>query len=332
MSATAVATRELMLVEAVNDALHVELARDPSVIVLGEDVGRLGGVFRATAGLREAFGEKRCIDTPLSEAGFLGAAVGLCMAGWRPVVEMQYDAFSYPCLDQLITHVGRYRWRTGGRMGFPLVIRMPYGGGVRAPELHDDSPETYYVHTPGVKVAVPATPADAKGLLAAAIRDPDPVVLFEPKLVYRTARGAVPEGEHVVALGKARGAREGSDVTLVAWGAMVAVCERAADDLAAEASVEVLDLRSLKPLDDEALLASVRRTGRCVVVQEAPRTCGFASEISALLAEHAILDLQGPVLRVTGYDVPYPYWQLEDAYMPSVARVSDAARRLLEFA
>ena len=208
MSATAVATRELLLVEAVNDALHVELARDDSVMVLGEDVGRLGGVFRATSGLRDAFGANRCVDTPLSEAGILGAAVGLCMAGWRPVVEMQYDAFSYPCLDQLINHVGRYRWRTGGTMAFPLVVRMPYGGGVRAPELHDDSPETYYVHTPGVKVAVPATPADAKGLLAAAIRDPDPVVVLEPKLVCRTARGEVPDGEHVVPLGTMRVARE----------------------------------------------------------------------------------------------------------------------------
>ena len=322
MTATAVATRELLLVEAVNDALHVELARDDSVMVLGEDVGRLGGVFRATTGLRDRFGPERCVDTPLSEAGILGASVGLCMAGWRPVVEMQYDAFSYPCLDQLITHVGRYRWRTGGKMGFPLVVRMPYGGGVRAPELHDDSPETFYVHTPGVKVAVPATPADAKGLLAAAIRDPDPVVVLEPKLVYRTARGPVPEGEHVVGLGRARVARTGSDVTLVAWGAMVAVCERAADALAGTASVEVLDLRTLKPLDEESLLASVRRTGKCVVVQEAPRTCGFASEVAALLAEHAILDLHGPVLRVTGYDVPYPYWQLEDWYMPSVERVA----------
>jgi pyruvate/2-oxoglutarate/acetoin dehydrogenase E1 component len=244
---------------------------------------------------------------------------------------MQYDAFSYPGLDQLITHVGRYRWRTGGAMGFPLVIRMPYGGGVRAPELHDDSPETYYVHTPGVKVAVPATPADAKGLLAAAIRDPDPVVVLEPKLVYRTARGPVPEGEHVVELGAARVARAGTDLTLVGWGAMVPLCERAADALAAEASVEVLDLRTLKPLDEDALLASVARTGRCVVVQEAPRTCGFASEVAALLAERAILDLHGPVLRVTGYDVPYPYWQLEDLYMPSVERVVDAARRVLAF-
>jgi pyruvate/2-oxoglutarate/acetoin dehydrogenase E1 component len=320
---------DLLLVEAVNDALHVEMERDADVLVLGEDVGRSGGVFRATVGLRDRFGADRCVDTPLAEAGILGSAVGLCMAGFRPVCEMQYDAFSYPCLDQLITHVGRYRWRTGGKMTFPITIRMPYGGGVRAPELHDDSPETYYVHTPGIKVAIPSTPADAKGLLAAAIRDPDPVVILEPKLVYRTERGAVPEGEYVVPLGKARLAREGSDLTLVAYGAMVPVCERAADVL--DASVEVLDLRSLKPLDEEALLASAAKTGRVVLVQEAPRTCGYAAELAAILAEKALLDLQAPILRVTGYDVPYPYWAIEDAYMPSVARVADAGRKLLEF-
>ena len=215
---------------------------------------------------------------------------------------MQYDAFSYPCLDQLITHVGRYRWRTGGKMGFPITIRMPYGGGVRAPELHDDSPEAYYVHTPGIKVAIPSTPADAKGLLAAAIRDPDPVVIFEPKLVYRTARGEVPEGEHVVPLGQARIAREGTDVTLIAYGAMVGVCERAADEL--DVSCEIVDIRSLRPLDEAAILASVAKTGRVVIVHEAPRTAGFGAELAALIAEKAIFDLQGPVLRVTGYDVP----------------------------
>ncbi|MFL6019859.1 MAG: transketolase C-terminal domain-containing protein [Gaiellaceae bacterium] len=305
--------------------------RDPDVMVLGEDVGRAGGVFRATAGLRDRFGADRCFDTPLAEAGILGAAVGLCMAGWRPVCEMQYDAFSYPCLDQLINHVGRYRWRTGGKMQFPLVVRMPYGGGVRAPELHDDSPETYYVHTPGLKVAIPSTPADAKGIIAAAIRDPDPVVVLEPKLHYRTIRGEVPEGEHVVPLGKARLAREGTDVTLVAYGAMVPLCERAADALEDDASVEVLDVRTLKPLDEEALLASAAKTGRVVIVQEAPRTLGYAAEVAAILAEKAILDLHGPVLRVTGYDVPYPYWQIEDAYMPSVERVLDAVRKLLAF-
>ena len=322
---------DLTLVEAINDCFHVELERDADVMVMGEDVGRAGGVFRATAGLRDRFGPDRCVDTPLAEAGILGSAVGLCMAGWRPVCEMQYDAFSYPALDQLITHVGRYHWRTGGGMEFPITIRMPYGGGVRAPELHDDSPETYYVHTPGIKVAIPSTPGDAKGLLAAAIRDPDPVVIFEPKLHYRTMRGEVPEGEHIVPLGQARVAREGSDVTLVAYGSMVPLCEEAAEGVAAEASVEVLDLRSLKPLDEQSLLASAAKTGRVVIVQEAPRVAGFGAEIAAILAEKAILDLRGPVLRVTGYDVPYPYWQIEDAYMPSVERVTDAVRRLLEF-
>jgi pyruvate dehydrogenase E1 component beta subunit len=319
------------MIEAVNDALHVELERDDAVMVMGQDVGRAGGVFRATAGLRERFGPDRCVDTPLAEAGILGTAIGLCMAGFRPVTEMQYDAFSYPCLDQLITHVGRYRWRTGGGMEFPLVVRMPYGGGVRAPELHDDSPETYYVHTPGVKVAIPSTPADAKGLLAAAIRDPDPVVIFEPKLIYRTERSEVPDGDYVVPLGKARLARAGDDVTLVAYGAMVTLCERAADVLADEASVEVLDIRTLKPLDEDALLASAAKTGRVVIVQEAPRTAGFGAELAAILAEKAMLDLRGPVLRVTGYDVPYPYWKIEDAYMPSVNRVVDAVRKLLAF-
>jgi pyruvate dehydrogenase E1 component beta subunit len=322
---------ELTLVEAINDAFHVELGRDESVLVMGEDVGRAGGVFRATAGLRDKFGHERCVDTPLAEAGILGTAVGLCMAGWRPVCEMQYDAFSYPCLDQLITHVGRYRWRTRGGMQFPLVVRMPYGGGVRAPELHDDSPETYYVHTPGVKVAIPSTPADAKGILAAAIRDPDPVIVLEPKLHYRTMRGEVPAGEHVVSLGEARLAREGGDATIVAYGSMVPVAEGAADALAGEASVEVLDVRTLKPLDEEALLASAGKTGRVVIVQEAPRTAGYGAELAAVLAEKAILDLRAPVIRVTGYDVPYPYWQIEDAYMPSVERVTAAVRKTLEF-
>jgi pyruvate dehydrogenase E1 component beta subunit len=322
---------ELTLAEALNDALHTELERDGSVMVMGEDVGRAGGVFRITAGLRDRFGVDRCVDTPLAEAGIMGTAIGLCMAGWRPVCEMQYDAFSYPALDQLITHAGRYRWRTGGAMTFPLCVRMPYGGGVRAPELHEDSPEAYYVHTPGIKVAIPSNPADAKGLLAAAIRDPDPVVVLEPKLHYRTMRGEVPEGEHVVPLGEARVAREGSDVTLVAYGSMVPLCERAADVLAGEASAEVLDIRSLRPLDEDALLASAAKTGRVVIVQEAPRTAGFGAELAAILAEKAMLDLRGPVIRVTGYDVPFPYWQLEEHYLPSIERVLDAVRRLLEF-
>jgi pyruvate/2-oxoglutarate/acetoin dehydrogenase E1 component len=324
-----VSALERTLVEAVNDALHVEMERDPTVMVLGEDVGRAGGVFRATAGLLDRFGSDRCVDTPLAEAGILGTAVGLAMAGWRPVCEMQYESFSYPCLDQLITHVGRYRWRTGGAMEFPIVVRMPTGGGVRAPELHEDSPEAYYVHTPGVKVAIPSTPADAKGLLAAALRDPDPVVVLEPKVLYRSPRGDVPEGEHVVPLGRARIAREGSDVTLIAYGAMVPTCLAAADLL--EENAEVVDVRTLKPLDEETILGSVGRTGRAVVVQEAPRVAGFGAEIAAVLAEKAILDLRGPVVRVTGYDVPFPYWSIEHEYLPSPERVAAAARRVLAF-
>jgi pyruvate dehydrogenase E1 component beta subunit len=323
------ASSDRTLVEAVNDALHTEMERDGTVMVLGEDVGRAGGVFRATAGLRDRFGPDRCVDTPLAEAGILGTAVGLAMAGWRPVCEMQYESFSYPCLDQLICHVGRYRWRTGGAMEFPLTIRMPTGGGVRAPELHEDSPEAYYVHTPGVKVAIPSTPADAKGLLSAALRDPDPVVVLEPKVLYRAPRGEVPEGEHVVPLGEARVAREGSDVTLLAYGAMVQVALAAADEL--EASADVLDLRSLKPLDEDAVLTSVAKTGRVVIVQEAPRIAGFGAEIAAVIAEKAILDLRAPVVRVTGYDVPFPYWSIEHAYLPTAERVVTAARNVLEY-
>ena len=317
------------MVEAVNDALATEMERDPNVMVLGEDVGRAGGVFRATVGLRDRFGADRCVDTPLAEAGILGTAVGLSMAGWRPVCEMQYESFSYPCLDQLICHVGRYHWRTNGAMEFPITIRMPTGGGVKAPELHEDSPETYYVHTPGVKVAIPSTPADAKGLLAAAIRSPDPVVVLEPKVLYRSPREEVPDGEYVVPLGKARIAREGSDVTVVAYGGMVRVALDAAEEI--DASAEVVDVRTLKPLDEETLLASVAKTGRAVIVQEAPRIAGFGAEIAAVLAEKAILDLRGPVLRVTGYDAPFPFWTIEDEYLPTSARVAEAVEKVLSF-
>jgi pyruvate dehydrogenase E1 component beta subunit len=317
------------LVEAVNEALHDEMERDGTVMVMGEDVGRAGGVFRATAGLLDRFGPDRCVDTPLAEAGILGTAVGLAMAGWRPVCEMQYESFSYPCLDQLICHVGRYHWRTNGAMEFPITIRMPTGGGVKAPELHEDSPETYYVHTPGVKVAIPSTPADAKGLLAAAIRSPDPVVLFEPKVLYRSPREEVPDGDHVVPLGKARVAREGTDVTLIAYGGMVSVALAAAEEL--DASAEVIDVRTLKPLDEETLLGSVAKTGRAVIVQEAPRVAGFGAEIAAVLAEKAILDLRGPVLRVTGYDAPFPFWSLEDEYLPTSPRVVEAVAKVMGF-
>jgi pyruvate/2-oxoglutarate/acetoin dehydrogenase E1 component len=320
------------LAEAINEGLHQEMEHDSSVMVMGEDVGRSGGVFRVTAGLQERFGPERCVDAPLAEAGLLGTAVGLCMTGWRPVVEMQYDAFSYPALDQLITHVGRYRWRSRGTIEMPLTIRMPYGGGVRAPELHEESPEAYYVHTPGIKVAIPSTASDAKGLLAAAVRDPDPVVFFEPKALYRSHGEELPEGEHVVPLGQARVVRDGSDAVIVAYGAMVRVALNAASSLESDGvSALVLDLRTLRPLDEDALLAAAQRTGRVVIVQEAPRTCGFAAELAAIVAEKAMLDLRAPIERVTGYDVAFPYWRLEDVYLPSAERVVDAVRRTMEY-
>lgn len=321
------------LIEAVNAALQAELDRDSSVLVMGQDVGGLGGVFRATSGLLDRFGPERCFDTPLAEAGIVGTAVGLALAGWRPVCEIQFDAFGYPALDQLITHVGRYRARSGGGAQMNIVVRMPYGGGIRAPELHQDSPEAHYAHTAGVKVAIPSTPADAKGLLSAAIRDPDPVVVLEPKRLYRAPGGEVPEGDWLVPLGSARIAAAGEDVTLVAYGAMVAVALQASAELQEEGtSAEVVDLRTLTPLDEDTLLSSVGKTGRAVVIQEAPRACGFAAEVVAVLAERAIFDLRGPVLRVTGYDIPYPCFSLEDSYLPSVDRVLTAARRTLEFA
>ena len=281
------------------------------------------------AGLRDRFGPDRCVDTPLAEAGILGGAVGLCMAGFKPVCEMQYDAFTYPCLDQLITHVGRYRWRSGGQLAFPLTVRMPYGGGVRAPELHDDSPEAYYVHTPRGEGRDPVDARRREGLLAAAIRDPDPVVVLEPKLHYRTLRGEVPEGEHVVPLGKARLAREGDDLTLVGYGSMIPVCEAAADGLRRVG-------RGARHPDTEAA-----RRGRAARVggEDRPRgdRAGGAAHVRIRRRARGHPRREGdprprgPVLRVTGYDVPYPYWQIEDAYMPSVERVVDAARKLLEF-
>jgi pyruvate/2-oxoglutarate/acetoin dehydrogenase E1 component len=321
------------LVQAVNDGLRQEMARDGSVMVLGEDVGRLGGVFRATEGLLDQFGEDRCVDTPLAEAGIVGAAIGLALAGWRPVCEMQYEAFSYPALDQVLSHLSRYRWRTGGTLEMSVVVRMPYGGGVGAPELHEDSPEAHYAHVPGVKVAMPARPADAKGLIAAAIRDPDPVVVLEPKALYRASAEQVPDGEHVVELGRAVVARPGTDATVIAYGAMLPVAIAAADQLAERdpAEVEVLDLRTLVPLDEDAILESVAKTGRAVIVHEAPRTAGFGAEVAALLAERGILNLRAPVRRVTGYDVPYPYWSLEHRYLPDTERVIRALEEVLRF-
>lgn len=322
--------RTLSILEAVNLALHHEMERDPRVLVMGEDVGLSGGVFRATEGLYKKYGAHRVIDTPLSESGIVGTAVGLCLSGMRPVCEMQFESFSYPALDQVFSHVARYRWRSLGQMDMGFVLRMPYGGGVKAPELHEESPEAYYCHTAGLRVVAPSTPADAKGLLSAAIRCNDPVIFLEPKKVYHAVKGPVPEGDHVVPLGTARVVREGRDVTLFAWGAMIPVVEQAVARLETLGiSAYLVDVRSLSPLDEATIVETARHTGRVVIVQEAPRRCSVASEIAALLAERAIYDLKGPVFRATGYNVPYPFWRGEEFQRPSVDRIVATVREAL---
>ena len=324
--------RRLTLVQAVVDALATEMRRDPTVLVMGEDVGRNGGVFRATEGLLEEFGPDRVMDTPLAESAIVGTAIGLAMTGWRPVAEIQFMGFVYPAVNQLLAHAARMRHRTRGRFHVPLVVRMPYGGGIHAPEHHSESYEALFVHTPGIKVVVPSTPHDAKGLLISAIRDPDPVLFMEPKRIYRAFRGEVPAGEFTVPLGKARLVREGEHVTLIAWGAMVPVAEDAAGELGREGvSCEVLDLRTLNPLDIEAIVGSVRKTGRAVVVHEAPRQAGLGAEISALVMERCLLDLEAPVARVAGFDTVMPLARMEKLYLPHRDRVVRAVRRTLEF-
>ncbi len=323
----------LNIVQAVNDALRTEMRRDDRVVVLGEDVGVDGGVFRATEGLLEEFGPDRVIDTPLAESGIVGTAIGMAVYGLRPVAEIQFDGFMPPAFDQIVSHAARIRWRSRGRFHVPLVIRAPYGGGIRALEHHSESPEAYYAHTPGLKVVIPSNPYDTKGLLIASIRDPDPVIFFEPKRLYRAFREEVPEEDYVVPLGRARVAREGEDLTLVAWGSMVPIALQAAEEAEERdgLSVEVLDLRTLVPLDWETIAGSVEKTGRCVVVQEAPRTAGFASEITALINERLLLHLEAPVVRVTGFDVAIPYLQMEHFYLPDAGRVLRGIRRAVTF-
>ena len=324
---------ELSMVQALNRALADCLRDDPRTLLFGEDVGRLGGVFRVTDGLQAEFGERRVYDTPLAESGIVGTAIGLALAGFRPVCEMQFDGFSYPALDQVITNLAKYRGRTHGRVAMPVTIRIPSFGGIGGPEHHSESPETYFVHTPGLKVVSPSTPSEAYRLLVAAIRDPDPVIFLEPKARYWAREQFEPEaGGCEALLGTARVAREGTDATLIAYGAMVHRCLQVAE-AAAEDGVElqVVDVRSLSPLDTAGLVASARRTGRVVVVHEAPRTLGLGAEIAARLSEECFAELRGPVLRVTGYDVPYPPAAIEDQYLPSVDRVLLAVQRVLEY-
>ncbi len=319
------------VIQAVNDALRLEMRRDPRVVVLGEDVGAFGGVFRATAGLQQEFGAGRVFDTPLAEGGIIGAAAGMALYGLRPVAEIQFADFIYPAFDQIVNEVAKFRYRSGGQYPCPLTIRAPYGGGIRGGHYHSQSPEALFLHTPGLKVVVPSSPYDAKGLLLSAIRDPDPVLFFEPKRVYRAAKGEVPEGEYLIPLGQAAVTRPGTQVTLIAWGAMWHEADQAAREAEAEGiDCEVLDLRSLQPLDIEAITASVKKTGRAVVVHEAPRTCGFGAELAASIQERCFLSLEAPVVRVTGFDTPFPY-TLESEYLPRAPRILQAVRATVTY-
>lgn len=324
---------DLNIIEAINLALKSEMARDENVLVLGEDIGRNGGVFRATVGLLEKFGEGRVIDTPLAETLVAAMAIGLATQGLRPVAEIQFSGFMYPCIDQVVNHAARYRNRTRGRLSCPLVIRAPNGGGIHAPEHHSESLETAFAHVPGLRVLSPSNPARAYGLLLAAIRDPDPVIFLEPTRCYRLFKQAVEDNGEALPLDTAFVEREGSHLTLVSWGAMMHDTRLAADRLAQEGvSCEVIDVASLKPLDMETILDSVAKTGRCVIVQEAPRAYGPASEIAANLAEHGLLNLFAPVMRVSGYDTVMPQARQEKVFIPDLGRILDSVRKVLEMA
>jgi pyruvate dehydrogenase E1 component beta subunit len=324
-------TQNLTLVQAVRDGLKCELERDDDVVVFGEDVGENGGVFRATQGLHEEFGEERVFDTPLAESGIVGTAVGMAAYGMVPVPEIQFSGFMYPGFDQIVSHATRMRTRSRGRFTVPMTLRAPYGGGIRAPEHHSESKESFYTHEAGLKVAVPSTPHDTKGLLAAAIRDPDPVVFLEPKLIYRAFREEVPEEPYTVELGDAAVRREGTDVSVFTWGAMTRPTLEAAENLAGEVDVEVVDLRTLSPMDWDTIVDSFRKTGRAVVVHEAPKTGGLGAEIAATIQEEALLYQEAPVQRVTGFDTPFPLYALEDYYMPEAARIEDGIRETVTF-
>lgn len=324
-------TSERTLVEAIRDGLHDEMARDESIILLGEDVGRSGGVFRATDGLYEAFGRKRVVDTPLTETGIAGAAIGLAAAGLRPVAEIQFMGFTYAAMEQLFTRAARMNARSRGRYPGQLVVRAPYGGGIRAPDLHGESMEALFVHHPGFKVVAPSTPADAKGLLIAAIRNPDPVVFLEPKRLYRSQSGPVPTAAYERPLGEAVCRRDGTDISVFTWGSMVPPTLAAAEDLSGTIDAEVIDLRSLSPLDRDAIIASFEKTGRAAIVHEAPRTGGLAAEMTAILQESALLYQEAPVHRITGWDVVYPLYQLEDFQLPNPTRIKAGIKAALDF-
>jgi 2-oxoisovalerate dehydrogenase E1 component beta subunit len=319
------------IIQAVNDALRIEMRRDPRVVVLGEDVGKFGGVFRATTGLFDEFGPDRVMDTPLAEAGIIGTAIGMALYGLRPVPEIQFADFIYPAYDQIVNELAKFRYRSGGQYPAPVVIRTPYGGGIRGGHYHSQSPEAYFVHTPGLKVVIPSNPYDAKGLLLSAIRGEDPVIFMEPKRVYRAAKGEVPEGDYTIPLGEAKVVREGSQLTVLCYGSMVhTVLEGVTQSVAEGFDPEVIDLRTLLPLDAETILASVKKTGRVVIVHEAPKTCGYGAELAAMIAERALMHLEAPIARVAGFDTPFPY-TLENEYLPSPERVAVAIKQTAQF-
>jgi len=322
---------QMNIIQAVNDALRLEMRRDKRVVVLGEDVGKFGGVFRATSGLFEEFGPDRVMDTPLAEAGIIGTAIGMALYGLRPVPEIQFADFIFPAFDQIVNELAKFRYRSGGQYSAPVVIRTPYGGGIRGGHYHSQSPEALFIHTPGLKVVTPSNPVDAKGLLLSCLRQNDPVLFMEPKRVYRASRGDVPEGDYTVPLGQAKVLREGRHATLVAWGSMTHTAAEAAAQAAAQGiEVDQIDMRTLMPFDLDTLVASVEKTGRAVIVQEAPRTCGFAAELSASIAERALAHLEAPIERVCGFDTPFPY-ALEHEYLPNAERIVAALRRTLEW-
>jgi pyruvate dehydrogenase E1 component beta subunit len=320
------------LLGAITEALRLEMAADERVILLGEDIGREGGVFRVTEGLQSLYGRERVMDTPIAESGIVGMAIGMAIAGLRPVAEIQFMGFLYPAFDQIINHLGRMRNRSRGRFSCPLVLRVPYGGGIHPPEHHSESSEAILVHTPGVQVVVPATPYDAKGLLISAIRSPEPVIFLEPTRVYRAVRQDIPAELYTVPLGQARVVQEGTDVTVIAWGSMVHDVIQAAEQLSAERiSLEIIDLRTLSPMDIPSIITSVEKTGRAVVVHEAARTCGLGAEIVAQINEKALLSLEAPVARVTGFDTVFPLPQLEKYYLPTPVRIIAAVQQVLTF-
>jgi pyruvate dehydrogenase E1 component beta subunit len=320
------------MVEAIQRGLLEEMERDSRVMILGEDVGREGGVFRVTDGLQARFGEERVVDTPLAESGIIGVAIGLAAKGLRPVAEIQFEGFLPPAMDQIMSHASRLRTRSRGRFTCPLVIRSPFGGGIHAPEHHSESPEAIFAHTPGIKVVLPATPYDAKGLILSAIRDPDPVLFFEPKRIYRAIREEVPDEEYTIPIGRANVILEGKDITLISWGAMVRETVRAAEKAREEGvEAEVIDLRTIAPLDEECVLNSVRKTGKVVIIHEAPRTCGFGAEIVARINEKALLSLEAPVERITGFDTVMPLMKLENHYLPSPERILRGIRKVISF-